>query len=107
MVLKVLSITKYKEKKLLLDAWRNALGTYTFYGMFFLAYGEFALLALNVRFFEAEISSYIGMAVGALFFILMTVCVVMSHKCAKHFGSFKNKFYRFEISQYVYTFSAL
>lgn len=34
------------------DAWRNALGTYTFYGIFFLAYGEFALLAVNVRFIE-------------------------------------------------------
>ena len=77
------------------DAWRNALGTNTFYGMFFLAYGEFALLEVNVRFIELEIPSFMGFAVGLSFLILMIVYVVMSHKHAKFFGSFKNKFYRF------------
>ena len=50
----MLTHTKYKEKKMLIDGWKNALGTFTFYGLFFLAYGEFALLALSVRFFKLE-----------------------------------------------------
>jgi hypothetical protein len=38
-VIKILSQTKYKESKVLYDAWKYALGTFTFYGFFFLAYG--------------------------------------------------------------------
>ena len=54
LIIKMLTHTKYKEKKMLIDGWKNALGTFTFYGLFFLAYGEFALLALSVRFFKLE-----------------------------------------------------
>ena len=92
---------------MLIDGWKNALGTFTFYGLFFLAYGEFALLALSVRFFKLETQAFLGISVGVVFFILMGAYVIMSHKYPRYFGSFKNKFYRFQISHYVYTFSAL
>ncbi len=54
LIIKILTNTRYKGNKLLTDGWKNALGTFTFYGLFFLAYGEFTLLALSVRFFEVE-----------------------------------------------------
>ena len=95
-ILKIVSLFKdYAKRKPVHHGMRYSLGTFTFYGLFFLAYGEFASFGLNMRFFEAEVSTYIGFIVGCLFTILMGVYVLLSHSYPKWFGSFKNRFYRF------------
>lgn len=54
LILNILSKTKCKEKKVFQDGWRYALGTFTYYGIFLVAYGQFASLGLNLRFFYSE-----------------------------------------------------
>lgn len=95
-VLKILSLSKkYEKKRLVHYGARYALGSFTLYGLFFLAYGEFGSLALNLRYFEAENSSFISIVIGFLFALLMGVYVLLSHRYPKWFGSFKDKFYRY------------
>jgi len=60
--------------------------------MLFLAYGEFACLALSIKFFKMEMSSLISIATGAVFTIMMTAWVIASMKYPQWFGSFKSKF---------------
>ena len=49
LVVKLLSDYKYKDKQLLKFVWKNSLGTFTFYGILMLAYGQFSYLAVNAR----------------------------------------------------------
>lgn len=49
LVVKLLADYKYKDKPLLRFAWKNCLGTFTFYGILMLAYGQFSYLAVNAK----------------------------------------------------------
>ena len=73
----------------------------------FLAYREFAILALNLRYFKAELDFLLGIAFGVIFTALVTLWVIASWKYSNWFGCFKKKFYLFEISKYFYLFSTI
>lgn len=51
LALKVMSATAFKANQVLKKAYKYALGTFTFYGIMFLSYGQFAALALCLRTF--------------------------------------------------------
>ena len=88
-------------------AWKYTFGTYTFYGLLFLAYGAFACFALNLRYFSAGTSGLLGIGVGLIFTVTMTLWMVAFCRYSVWFGSFKNKFYIFDISKYYYALSSL
>lgn len=53
-ILKLASLSKkYEKRRIVHYGAKYALGSFTLYGLFFLAYGEFASLALNLRYFQA------------------------------------------------------
>ena len=51
-VLKILSSTKYKDNILFHRGWMYAFGTFTFYGVMFLAYGELLIFITNLRYID-------------------------------------------------------
>ena len=107
-IFKILSVTKYEEEGRYIErAWKFSFGSFLYYGLLFLAYGELASLALNFRYFKAEVSAILGMIVGIVFAALLTIWVIASVKYPLWFGSFKKKFFKFEISQYFYIFSSI
>lgn len=75
--------------------WRYAFGTFTFYGLLFLSYGEFSSLFLNIRYFSSDTSTFMGIAAGAFFALLMLIWLVAFCKYTVWLGSFKNRFYIF------------
>jgi len=76
-------------------AWKYTLGSYTFYGLLFLAYGELASLAVSARYFQDDIECLIGLTIGIIFTILFVAWIIGLCKHPFWFGSFKNKFYIF------------
>lgn len=86
--------------------WKYAFGTFTFYGLLFLSYGEFSSLFLNIRYFSTDVSALMGMGAGVLFSILMTLWLVAFCKYSVWFGSFKNRFYIFGLPRFFYFISA-
>lgn len=76
-------------------AWKYALGTFTFYGLLFLAYGEISLMALNIRHYETTNSTTIGLSIGAFFIVVYISYIAAMNKESASFGSFKGKFFRF------------
>ena len=50
-ILLILSKTAYKDNNKVGKAWRYAFGTFTYYGLLFLAYGVLASLFVNFRYF--------------------------------------------------------
>jgi len=95
LILKFLSKTVFKENYAIERSWKYALGTFSYYGMLFLAYGEFACFALSVRYFKADLSCFISIGVGAVFTIMLAVWVIVSMKYPLWFGCFKQKFRKF------------
>jgi hypothetical protein len=105
-VLKILSVTVCKDSRRIQKAWKYALGTFTYYGLLFLAYGEFASFALNLRYFQTNLNTSIGLLIGIFFATALIVSVVASYKVSIWYGSFKKKFFKFEISNHFYIFSS-
>jgi len=106
LVVKLLSDYKYKDKKPILRyVWKNSLGTFTFYGILMLAYGQFSYLAVNAKQFFSETDNFITLSITALFTLLVVVYIFGFCKYPRWFGSFKNKFVSFSICEYFYVFS--
>jgi len=63
--------------------------------MLFLAYGEFACLALTVKFFKIEMSTLISTGIGVIFTIMMAAWVIASMNYPQWFGSFKSRFRKY------------
>lgn len=78
--MKILSKTKYEGNPLIERMWKLTLGSFTYYGILFLAYGEFAILALDFRHISSTVETGIGIAVCLLFAIIYIAYVVMSNK---------------------------
>ena len=97
-VFKILSVTKYEGVRSVDRTWKFSFGSFLYYGLLFLAYGELASLALNFRYFRTELSAIVGMIVGIVFAALLTVWVIASVKYPIWFGSFKKKFLKFDVS---------
>jgi hypothetical protein len=92
--------------RLLAKAWRNSFGTYFFYSLLFLAYGELACLAIGARYLTADLDSIIGVTTGSAFAIVLGGYLIALEKYDAWMGSFRNKFKKYSISQHFYTFSA-
>ncbi len=75
-VLKILAGVACKDSILMQRVWKNSLGTYTFYGMLFLAYGYLSLLAIDAKYFSAETSCYIGISVGGTFLLTLIAYLI-------------------------------
>jgi hypothetical protein len=86
--------------------WKYALGTFTFYGLLFLAYGELACFVINIRDFSSQLSAGVSLMVGAVFAIALTLSVIALCKEPNWYGCFRKKFFKFEISSYLYVFSS-
>jgi len=86
--------------------WKNCLGTFTFYGILMLAYGQFSYLAVNAKQFFSETDNFITLSITALFTLLMLIYIFAFCKYPRWFGSFKNKFVSFSICEYFYMFSS-
>ena len=97
---------KIKNKPLLKLAWKNLLGTHTFYGILMVAYGQFCYLLANAKHFSA-VESPITFIFSSLFAVLTIAYVVGFLKVPRWFGSFKNKFLIFNIAENYYVFSTL
>lgn len=94
----------FTENRRIIKAWKSALGTYTYYGLLFLSYGELSSFAICLRYPEGSSSFGVGIAISFVFLGLLILYCVGSVKYPLSFGSFKNKFYKFGITQYVYIF---
>jgi len=92
LILKIVSSTIRKDSTHLQKAYKYSIGTYTYYGILFLAYGELACLAVNLRYFKAEMDYLMGIAIGVIFAAWLILWVITSVKYPVWFGSFKNKF---------------
>ena len=106
LVLKVLSVTACEGNWAVQRAWKYSLGSFLFYGLLFLAYGQLASLSLGLRHFEASVPSGMGILAGALFLALLALWSIATLKYPTWFGSFKSKFFKFQISQHFYVFSS-
>ena len=104
MVLKILAKTVYKESVRVDKSWKYAIASFTYYGILFLAYGELACLALNIRYFKADMNCLISIGIGVIFTAMLTAWVIASAKHPNWFGCFKKKFRKFELASYYYTF---
>ena len=97
LILKILSATKYKDKHTLKLAWKNAVGTFTFYSILLLAYGQGSYFIGNAKYFQSESNSYITLVTTLFFIALLVVYFIGFIKYPRWFGSFKNKFQKFNI----------
>ena len=78
-IFKILSVTKDEEEGRYIErAWKFSFGSFLYYGLLFLAYGELASLALNFRYFRTELSAIVGMIVGIIKTAFLTVWVITS-----------------------------
>lgn len=107
LVLKVLSITAYKGNRYVERAWKYSLGTFTFYGLMFLSYGQFIALALSIRSYETTLSGAVGLGTGAVFILLNVGYQIALYRYPVWFGCFKKKLAKFTISQHYYLFAAV
>lgn len=108
LILHLISTKKiYRNSTVLAKARRTALGTFTFYGLMFLAYGEIIALALNLKYLDLGLSSGIGIGVGVLYCLVLMGYLIASSQYPLSFGSFKKHFEKYTISSYFYTFSAI
>jgi hypothetical protein len=98
LILKLLSTYKYQDKPMLKLAWKNSIGTFTFYGILLLAYGQVSNLVGNAKYFQSEANSYITLVITNLFIALIIIYFIGFIKYPRWFGSFKNKFQKFNIS---------
>lgn len=105
LVVKLLADYKYTDNPLLRYAWKNCLGTFTFYGILMLTYGQFSYLAVNVKLLISQTANLITISITAFFAVLVVVYLVGFFKVPRWFGSFKNKFISFSICEYFYVFS--
>ena len=77
-------------------AWKYSFGSFIFYGLLFLAYGELSCLFMNLRYFKSELSCGIGIMIGVIFAVMLVVWIIgLAKLYSNWFGSFKKKFYRF------------
>ena len=106
LVLKILSATACEGHWAVQRAWKYSLGSFLFYGLLFLAYGQIASLALGLRHFEASVPAGMGLLAGALFLALLVLWGIATFKYPAWFGSFKSKFFKFQVSQHFYALSA-
>jgi hypothetical protein len=106
LVAKILSLTCFRQKPTIERTWKNSFGTFTYYGLLFLAYGEFSCLVLNLKDFQGNLSNGVTIITGAVYTIFLVISVILSHVRPVWYGCFKKKFYKFEVSQYFYAFSS-
>jgi hypothetical protein len=106
LVFKVLSKTVCRDNRKVERAWKYSLGTFTFYGLLYLAYGEFACLAFSLKYFAPDLNSGMGVMAGGLFGLAMVVSVIASCRAPEWYGCFRKKFFKYEVSQYFYAFSS-
>ena len=107
LILKIASKTCQKDSHKIHRAWKYALGSYTYYGLLFLAYSQFAALTLSLRYFSSKMSNITGVIIGLFFATVYVLWSIASCKYDVWFGCFKKKFFKFEISQYFYLFSSI
>jgi len=69
------------------------------------AYGQFCYLFTNIKYFSAPF--VVSLVICVLFTVLTAVYIVALIKLPRWFGSFKNKFLKFDISGYLYVFSTV
>jgi hypothetical protein len=106
LVFKILSVTCCKEVRRVHRAWKYSLGTFTFYGLLFLAYGELACLAISIKYFKSGMEGGIAVLGGALFAMILAVSMIASAAVPEWFGSFRKNFVKFELSSHFYVFSS-
>lgn len=106
-ILKKLAGTSCLESGRYTNAWKYTLGSFTFYGLLFMAYGMFVSLGLNIRHFNPSIDSLIGLVVGIIFGIVFITYLVGLFKYPIWFGAFKKFFYKFEIASHFYFFFSI
>jgi hypothetical protein len=94
-ILKILSATSCRESRSVTRGWKYSLGSYTFYGLMFLALGEFTSLGLTLRHWEMSAATGIGLAIGSIFAVVYIGYLVGLTNYPLWFGSFKNKFFKF------------
>jgi hypothetical protein len=107
LVFKILSVTCCKQTRRIHRAWKYSLGTFTYYGILFLAYGELACLAISVRYFQSDIGSGISVLGGSVFAIILVVSTISSVVIPAWYGCFSKKFLKFELSSHFYVFSSI
>lgn len=106
LILKIMSKIKENNDSYV-KAWKNALGSVTYYGLLFLAYGEFSSLGLNIVNFQSSVQGGLSIGIGIIFAMIYVGYVIASNKYPRCFGPFKSKFYRYESPQYFYNVSSL
>ncbi len=79
-VAKIISAKCLPENKVVEKIWKNCLGTYTYYGLLFLAYGQFSQLAVNSRYYGHSIEILASIGGGALFAVILIIYVIFSYK---------------------------
>ena len=89
---------KYKDSRHVERVWKFALASYTYYGLLFLSYGLISSLFLSVRYFKKGFSNLIGIIIEVGFSIMLVVWVIAAWHYPTWFGSFKKKFFKFQIS---------
>ena len=105
-IFKLLAVTVFSENWQFGRMWKYSFGTFAYYGLLFLAYGITAAMTLSLRHFRSDLSCGIGVIVGVLFLGCLIVWTAASAKYHNEFGSFKRKFFKFQLSQYHYAFIA-
>jgi hypothetical protein len=106
-VLRLLGAVACKESRLVDRAWRLTLGSYTYYGLLFLAYGVLAFLVVDLRFFAPSSAEGEGIGASLAFALLLALYAVLLNWAPTSFGSFRKKFFKFEASQYFYSWAAV
>ncbi len=106
-ILKILAVTKFKESRLFDRGWMYSFGTFTFYGMMFLSYAYLSMFITNFLHADQSSDFWLGMSVEFVYCIVLICYLVASYKYKQWFGSFKNKFQRYNSSQHWYTFEAI
>lgn len=107
-ILKAISKKKeYNSSTVLAKAYKSTFGTFTFYGIMLLAYGEILVLAINLRYLDLDLSSIVGIVTGALYSILLIGYLIASGQYPLSFGCFRKAFEKYTISSRFYTFSAI
>jgi hypothetical protein len=106
-VVKIVADTKYPGRLFPQYIWKNTLGTFSFYGLLFLAYSTFAYLVVDIYHFQGESADYFGIIVGTTFVAIIAVYIVAFFKVGRWLGSFTKKFSKFSVSEYLYVFSTI
>jgi hypothetical protein len=106
LVFKILSVTCCKQSRRSRRAWKYSLGTFTYYGLLFLAYGELACLTVSLKYFQSNLEGGMAVLAGVVFTIILVVSVIASVAAPAWYGCFRKKFIKFELASHFYVFSS-